>query len=245
MSEQDSRTPKQGPVPDPHADEPVPRPDSHARKAPGADTPRPDQYEDLGPVAELFGVAGMEAASRVSHDPELLNRAIERGAEVEGVETAQIFGLFLATIVALAMIVVAVAVMMTRVGVSEEERRLAELRYPELAEIRAAEEERLTTYGRVDDRFHIPLERAQSLMAEEARAARENGVDADGELPATRRGFNVLIPGPGLPGLIPVPEPIDAEDSPATVDEAPEQPEEEPSPIEDEPENDSPEATDN
>jgi hypothetical protein len=204
MADQDPKTPKEGPIPDPHADEPVPRPDSHTVDAPGADTPRPDQYEDLGPLPELFGAAGLEAATRVSDDPGLQEEAIRRGAEVEGVETAQIFGLILATAAVLVTIVVASVIMMTRVGAVEEQRRLGGMAYPELTDLRHSAQERLSVYERGQEGFRIPLERAQALMAEEAR---QQGNGADIQLPDSRVGFNLAYPRSATPGLVAMPEP--------------------------------------
>lgn len=207
MTDQDPKTPDQGPVPDPHADKPAPRPDPHTRPEPGARVRRPDQDEDLGPLPELFGAAGVEAATWVSDDPELREEAIRRGAEAEGLETAQIFGLLVATVVVLVLIVVAVAVMMTRTGVVEEERRLGTLAYPELDELRRADQERLTTYGRFpgEDRYFIPLDRAQQAMAAEARQRQEVGDVPSVRLPESRRAFNLSYAGNTAPGLVPAP----------------------------------------
>jgi hypothetical protein len=236
MADQDPKTPEEGPIPDPHADEPVPRPDSHTVDTPGADTPRPDQYEDLGPVPELFGAAGLEAATRVSDDPGLQEEAIRRGAEVEGVETAQIFGLILATAAVLVTIVVASVIMMTRVGAVEEERRLGDMAYPELTDLRHAAQQRLSAYERDQEAFRIPLERAQALMAEEAR---QQGPWGDVRLPDSRRGFNLAYPRSATPGLVAMPAP-EAREEIADEAEPPGEPAEEEVDQDDEPDDVAP-----
>lgn len=202
MADQDPKTPAQGPVPDPHADEPLPRPDPHTRPEALGAGPRPDQYEELGPMPELLGAAVLEAATRVSHDPGLREEAIRRGAEVEGLETAQIFGLLLATAVVLAVAVGAVAILMTQAGTIKEQRRLADVAYPELQQIQTEARERLTTFGVEEGRIRIPLEHAQMLMVEEARLAPPPDIMP----PETHREFNLAVPQLRFAGGLPVPE---------------------------------------
>jgi type II secretory pathway pseudopilin PulG len=216
MAEDNPKTPDRGPVPDPHAHKPQPPPDAHTR--PGADTSaaRPDQHEDLGPVPELFGAAGAEAHAYVSDDPGVTEDAIKRGAEVEGVESAQIFGLLLATIVVLILIVIGVIVMVMRLGQAEDAQRQAGLAYPELMELRQSEQQRLTTYGRQpgdEERYHIPLARAQEILASQAR--QQPAANAQ-QLPDSRVGFNLAFPRGAAPGVTAHAETEDQEDADAT-----------------------------
>lgn len=207
MADTDPKTPKEGPVPDPHAGKPPPAPDPHTRAEPGADMVRPDQQEDLGPVPELFGAAGAEARAYASDDPALARQAIDKGAEAEGLETAQIFGLLLASLVVLVMIVVAVIFMVSVLGQERDVTRQTLLQYDELREVRQTDRERLTTYRRLEGQpgvYAIPLERAQALMAAEAR--REAVAPDQIHGPTTRTGFNLAYPRSGARDLVAHPD---------------------------------------
>jgi hypothetical protein len=207
MADESHKTPSEGPVPDPHRHKPPPPADRLTRPEPGADVVRPDQQEDLGPVPELFGAAGAEARAYASDDPAIAREAIERGAEAEGLETAQIFGLLLATVVVLALIVVGVFVMVSVMGQQRDVFRQAALQYDELIEVRQTDRERLSTYRPIEGApgvFTMPLERAQALMAAEARQ-RPSGPDAV-EAPEARIDFNLAFPRASAQRVVPHPE---------------------------------------
>lgn len=190
MAEHDPRTPDRGPVPDPHANEPAPRPDTHTRPSPDAETVRPDQQEDLGPVPELFGAAGAEAATVVSDDPNLRDAALEKGAEAEGVESAQILGLLVATVVALGLIVFAIVFLTRFVAERQDADRQTGLQYPERQELQARGTDLLTNYAVGEEgAYRIPLSRAQELVAREYGAA-----PGAIQLPDSRIGFNLAYP---------------------------------------------------
>jgi hypothetical protein len=194
MAEHDPKTPDRGPVPNPHAGKPKPRPDAHTRPAKDADIPRPDQYEDLGPVPELFGAAGVEAATLVTDDENIRRAAIERGAEAEGLETAQIFGLFLAIVVVLVLIVVGIWVLTARSANAEAERQRQNLTYRELQENRTHALSLLEGYDRAVDeeaRYRIPLERAEQIVLQEYG---QHAQAAPYASPADRAGFNMAFP---------------------------------------------------
>lgn len=199
-------------------------------------------------MAELFGAAGAEAHAYASDDPEVAQEAIRRGAEAEGLETAQIFGLLVATVVALVLIVVAVFFMVLWQGQVDDVRRQTELMYPELADIRRADTQALTSYRRVEEGVYaIPLTRAQALIASEARA--EPVPDAI-RLPENRGGLNLTYPRFGSPGVISVPgsiaEGFDRQEAEALMvplsEPATDQPREEIIPQDDPVDDDTPEA---
>jgi hypothetical protein len=190
MAEHDPRTPDRGPIPDPHANEPAPPRDAHTRPGPDADAVRPDQQEDLGPVPELFGAAGTEAAAVATGDEGLKDDAIEKGAEAEGVESAQILGLLIATVVALGLIVFAIVFLTRFVAERQDADRQTGLRYPERQELQARSTDLLTNYAVGEEgAYRIPLSRAQELVA------RDYGATPGAiQLPDSRIGFNLASP---------------------------------------------------
>lgn len=225
MADKPLKTPHDGPVPDPHADKPAPRPE-HTRDAPDADVARPDQHEELGPVAELFDAAVTEAAAEATGDEDLQQKAIEKGAEAEGVESAQILGFLIATVVTLVLVLVAIFFLTAYVGQRQDAARQAALQYPELQDLRARHTDLIQNYAANDDgTFRIPLARAQQLLAQEFAA-----VEAEVEAPDSRIGFNLAFPrtmpgrmaAPGTPvapqdvgeAAPPLPPPPAAEDEP-------------------------------
>lgn len=195
MAENDPRTPDRGPVPDPHANEPAPAPDVHTRPGPDADAVRPDQDEDLGPVPELFGAAGTEAATVVSDDPDLETAALEQGAEAEGVESAQILGLLIAVIAVLVAIVLGIIYLARFAGEGQAAARQTDLRYPDLQELRARDADLLSNYAVGEEGYRVPLTRAQELVVRDYGAS-----GGTFEAPGSRASFNLAFPRSGSSG---------------------------------------------
>lgn len=164
-----------GPVPDAHRGEPAPRPDSHPRNAPDADMVRPDQQEELGPVEGLLHASVVEARAEITDDPEVEAEAARLGVEGENVEAAQIFGLLLATAVALGLAVVGVFLLVGYYADAEAVRRSSGMTYPEVQELRNRATERLTQYGRTDEAYRMPVTDAMALVAADYAA---RGTDA-------------------------------------------------------------------
>lgn len=164
-----------GPVPDAHRGEPDPRPDSHTRNAPDADMVRPDQQEELGPVEGLLHASAVEARAEITDDPEAEEEAARLGVEGENVEAAQIFGLLLATAVALGLAVVGVFLLVGYYSSAQAVQRSSGMVYPEIQEIRNRATERLTQYGRSEDVYRMPVTDAMALVAADYAA---RGADA-------------------------------------------------------------------
>lgn len=164
-----------GPVPDAHRGKPDPRPDSHSRNAPDADMARPDQQEELGPVEGLLHASAVEAKAEITDDPEAEAEASRLGVEGENVEAAQIFGLLLATAVALALAVVGVFVLVAYYSDAETMHRSSGMAYPEIQELQNRATERLTQYGRSEDAYRMPVTDAMALVAADYAA---RGADA-------------------------------------------------------------------
>ena len=173
MAEPDSDLPQdpdegstQGAVPDPHRGEPVPPPDSHTRSAPDADMTRPDQQEELGPFEGLMHASLVEAKAEVSDDPENEAEAARLGVEGEGVEAAQIFGLLLATGVALALAVVGVFFLVAHYSDAERAKQSRATTYTEVQEAQNRATELLTQHGRTEDAYRMPITDAMAQVAE-------------------------------------------------------------------------------
>ncbi len=179
--ERDTPTPAEGPVPVPPSEQDVTTRPEHTREAPDAEVVRPDQQEGLGPAAGLFTAAGAEAAALGTTSEAVEADAVEVGAEAEGVESAQIFGLLAATVVALIAIVVGVGYLVTAVGGDEAIEREGELEARTIREIRA---DALALIG--DDAwgvesaengvYRVPLAHAQRLVVAEYGAAQAGGL---------------------------------------------------------------------
>jgi hypothetical protein len=171
-----SENPEQRPVPDPHRGEGEPAPDPHTRDEAEGEVVRPDQQEELGPVAGLMHAASVEATAEVTSDPEAEAEAERLGVEGEGVEAAQIFTIMLATAISLALAVVAVFVL---VGQYSDEATIerADVRlYPELREVERVYAE-MQNYSRTDSLYRLPIGVAMNQVAE-AYAGRDAAVPA-------------------------------------------------------------------
>ncbi len=185
-----------GPVPDAHRGEPDPRPDSHTRDAPAADMVRPDQQEELGPVEGLFHASAVEAKAEITDDPEAEAEVARLGVEGENVEAAQIFGLLLATAVALGLAVVGVFVLVGYYSDAESVRRSSGMAYPEIQEIRNRATERLTQYGRSDDAYRMPVTDAMALVAADYAARSTDARPAPDHYPTVYLGSYFDQPDP-------------------------------------------------
>lgn len=163
------------PVPDPHRDEPAPAPDAHTRSAPDADMVRPDQQEEIGPLEGLAHAAGVQATTEVTDNPEAEAEADRLGIESEGVESAQIFSVMLATAVTLVLAVVGVFFLVAYEASDETVERDAVVLYPELQETRARAAAKIGAYGRQDELYRMPIEAAMESVAEEYYDRQQGG----------------------------------------------------------------------
>jgi hypothetical protein len=169
--------PEQPPVPDPHRGEAEPAPDAHARDAAEGEVTRPDQQEELGPVAGLMHASAVEATTEVTNDPEAEAEAERLGVESEGVEAAQIFTILFATVLALALAVVGVFVLVGVYADEETIERDAVALYPELREVERAFAE-MQNYSRVDSLYRIPIAAAMGQVVEVYGAQQSEAVPA-------------------------------------------------------------------
>lgn len=110
----------------------------------------------------------------IVHDADnvLTEEAIHSGVEPEGFNTRQVFGVTAVTIILTAAIIIAMIVVVEKVGTETDVRSQQSLDYPELTDLRHRSAALLDSYERIEGaegQFRIPLSRAQEMMIEEAR----------------------------------------------------------------------------
>ena len=133
---------------------------------------RPDDEEDLGPGAELFTAAGVEAAAEATGDEDLEAEERTYGVvEDEGVEAGQILGFVGAVVVAIILLVVTLFFWMGTTTQRVEEVVVTRSGYPELRETEVAAAQQLSQYEILSEEegvYRIPIDRAIDLVAEDA-----------------------------------------------------------------------------
>ena len=133
---------------------------------------RPDDAEDLGPGAELFKAAGVEAAAEATGDEseELKQEELAYGVESEGVEAGQILGFVAVVIVAVILIVITIFFWTDTTAQRVQEVVITTAGYPELQETEVEAAQLLTQYEVVSEEegvYRIPIDRAIDLVADE------------------------------------------------------------------------------
>lgn len=132
----------------------------------------PDAEETFGPVGRLVTSSTVVAAGEVTQSEKLKSKEQQLGAEHDRIEAGQILGLAASVLMALVIIIV---VMVQWMGVRSEQARLAvasRQTYPELRELRAQAEQKLTQYGVASDTsgtYTIPIDRAMDLVIQQSR----------------------------------------------------------------------------
>ena len=179
------------PVPNPHRGEPVPTPEEGMR--PGIDPAvRPEQDEELGPVAGLVTAAAVtvdEEAAEVAGTTDAEAEALlaQMGVEEEGIASGQLLGLVAATLLSVAALAVVLIYLFyipfrTQVGLRAD----GEAEYIERRDLEAEAIAKLSQYTRADDTYGVPISRAMGLVA-----ARYGSGSADG-LPERSAEWNLL-----------------------------------------------------
>lgn len=149
----------------------------------------PDTDEPFGPSAKLFQAAGAEAAVEATGSDEARAQAVELGIEPEGVESAQIIGITLGILVALAIIIVLLFNWNATVREATAVQAVTLSGYPELAETEAAAARQLDHYEVLNDAqgvYRVPIDRVITLMANEARSRPDTTVSSELPLFTTR-----------------------------------------------------------
>src|SRR5690606_21334964 len=163
----------------PHRAEPAPPTGEGLRPEAAPAVVRPMEDEPLGPAQGLFHAAGTQAAHEAPvGTPEADAEAAYLGVEEEGVESSQIFGLLLATVAAIACLILALYFIfyLPRLGETEAAAQdVPEARRGEQRGVNAAAENPLGQYaGRpaAAGRYRTPTAAAsQQAAAAHARRA--------------------------------------------------------------------------
>jgi hypothetical protein len=205
------RTPDETPrpgsaVPDPHAGEPAPVPNEGRRPEADPSLPRPEEEEREGPVAGLFKTAGAEVRHHYTQDPAHTAEAqvMAAGVEEEGVESGQIFGLMLATGVAIVVLLLTLYFLFFSPALEETREAAADVpadRYVELRETRAAGQGLLGAYALNDDStYRMPIDAAMRAVAQAYAARPAAGAPAAGAADPRDNGLTwlTLSPAPAV-----------------------------------------------
>lgn len=201
----------------PHRAEPAPPPEEGLRPEADPTIARPADEEPLGPYGGLVPAATTEASQEAPvPTPEAEADAAYLGVEEESVESAQIFGLMLATILAVATIVLAIYFIFYLPKLNDTESAAEDVpaeRLVERRELQAEAENLIGQYAvnpEVEGRYRIPIDVA---MQQVVAAYDEPGLGTPA-LYTDRVGFNLswanLNPAPAVasdldPGAIAVP----------------------------------------
>ncbi len=143
--------------------------------------------DSLGPAADLIKAAGAEAVVEATGSEAAAEQANNLGVEPEGVESAQILGLTLGIMVALALIIVLLFNWNTTVREQTLVQAVGFSGYPDLEEVESAAARSLNQYEVLSDAegvYRVPIDRVITLMSNEARTARDTTLSE--ELPIFR-----------------------------------------------------------
>ncbi|HYE96585.1 MAG TPA: hypothetical protein VD962_10280 [Rubricoccaceae bacterium] len=158
-------------TPDPHRGEPTPPAEVGLRPEADPAMTRPEQQERTGPLSGLIHAASTEVQAGIGGSAAAHAEDERMGVEGEGIESSQIFGLMLATVLAVASIVLFLYFMFylpKRDATAAQSENVPADRYVEVRELRAQAEDRLAHYatgtGADSGRYVIPIEQAMRLV---------------------------------------------------------------------------------
>ena len=136
---------------------------------PSGNAALPDDQEPLGVGAAMFKGVANETEAYATDDDEAMIEAMNLGVEHEGIESSQLLGLLIATVVAIAVLVVTVYFTFIRGWVGENQARAEQIgQYTELANTRASGLALIGDYAVAspeEETFRIPVADAQRLIA--------------------------------------------------------------------------------
>lgn len=177
-------------VPDPHRGEALPEPQSGTRPGVDAGAVRPEQDEPGGPLAGLVGAASAQVAEEASPDGNVEAEATlaEMGVEEEGIESGQLLGFVVATLLVVGLLAVVLIYFIYAPFRGDTQARAGDVSlYPELEQTRVDGRAKLDQATRTGDAYTVPIGRAMGLVAAEYGAAA--GAETAG---LTRAQFNTL-----------------------------------------------------
>lgn len=193
------------PVPNPHRDEAPPRAAEGVRPEASEAVVRPEQEEENGPLPGLLAAGSAKAEAEADSltpgddDPEAEALLASMGVEEEGIESSQLLGLMIATVVSVVALATVLIFLFYEpfLGATRAQAD-ASVQYEDLEIVRASGLAKIDQYGRTDDVYTLPIDRAMGLVAAEYEAAGDYNEAAAG-LPTTSAGWNTLMVmrGPG------------------------------------------------
>ncbi len=142
----------------------------------------PDTEESLGPGAALVKAAGAEAAAEATGSDKAAVQANAMGVEPEGVESAQILGITLSVIVALAIIIVLLFNWKATVSEATAVQAVGESGYPELREVESSAARELDHYEVLNDAngvYRVPIDRVITILSNEARTSSDTAYSSE------------------------------------------------------------------
>lgn len=180
------------PMPNPHRGEPAPPAPEGTRPEADPSIVRPEEDEPLGPYGELIPTAMEEAKDEATPggDPEAQSLLEQMGVEEEGIESGQILGLVLVTLLSIGALVVVLIYLIyipqrTQTTLDAE----AAARSVDLDQLRVEALARLGEYSLIDSTYGVPIDRAMALVAAEYGAVTPTEALS---VPTTRQRWNTL-----------------------------------------------------
>lgn len=184
-------------VPDPHRGEATPARQEGMRPEADASLVRPEEDEPGGPLVGLVMATSTQVAEEATPDGDAAAEALleQMGVEEEGVESGQLLGFVVATLLAVAALAVVLIYFIYSPYRGNTQTRMDDVAlYPELQQSRVDAEAKLDQATRTGDAYTIPIGRAMGLVAAQyGAAAGPAGAARSAAIPDTRQAFNTLM----------------------------------------------------
>ncbi len=177
-----------GAIPDAHRGEPLPPAQEGMRPEADPSLAMPAAEEERGPLGGLLHGAATAAKSEVTNgDAEAESARL--GFEPEGIESGQLFGLGLATILSvlsLCLVVYFLFYLPKRQATFDEATAVPSDRYVELRDARTAAAEQLTQYAlNEDSTYRMPIDAAMRAVAADYADRQPNTRPSTGAAPSS------------------------------------------------------------
>lgn len=187
-------------VPDPHRAEPAPAPQEGLRPEADPALVRPEQDEPGGPIGGLLSAVSTETATEATPGTDPAAEALleQMGVEEEGIESGQLLGFVVATLLAVAALAVVLIYFIYSPyrGSTQAQADNVDV-YPELQQSRVDARAKLDQATRTGDAYTIPIGRAMGLVAAEygtsTGAPSPDAAARTLAVPSTRQAFNTLM----------------------------------------------------
>ena len=185
-------------VPDPHRGEATPAPQEGMRPEADASLVRPLEDEPGGPLGGLLGASSAKVAEEATPGGNVAAEALleQMGVEEEGVESGQLLGFVVATLLAVAALALVLIYLVYSPYRGATQAQASDVdQYPELQQSLVDARAKLDQSTRTGETYTVPIGRAMGLVVAEyggtsgdsASAARTSAV------PDSRQEFNTLM----------------------------------------------------